>query len=282
MAVAPWSHDDPALRARLLEALGGVCWWQADIGAMRPAYEEAVGIWRELGDKSQLANALYNFSFTFSVPEDPTNSGPVDPSGEGERAQDEALALYRELGDERGEGNVLWGKGNKKYFSEAPDAGVEEFLAALEKFRRVGDRTMEAWSLHMVGSALLRVRKRDESRPYLHDALRHFFLAGDAAGMTLVIDDLSAQALADEDPERAARLWGAGRALAKATGATLASYTDAWIESLLRPNVRNTIDKADLERWAAEGAALSLDEAVAYALGLELADLATLGATHAD
>jgi predicted ATPase/class 3 adenylate cyclase len=282
MAVVPWSHDDPALRARLLEALGGVCWWQADIGAMRPAYEEAVGIWRELGDKSQLANALYNFSFTFSVPEDPTNSGPVDPSGEGERAQDEALALYRELGDERGEGNVLWGKGNKKYFSEAPDAGVEEFLAALEKFRRVGDRTMEAWSLHMVGSALLRVRKRDESRPYLHDALRHFFLAGDAAGMTLVIDDLSAQALADEDPERAARLWGAGRALAKATGATLASYTDAWIESLLRPNVRNTIDKADLERWAAEGAALSLDEAVAYALGLELADLATLGATHAD
>ena len=219
----------------------------------------------------------------FSVPEDPVAiTEPVDPTGEGERAQAEALALYRELGDERGEGNVLWGMGNKKYFSEAPDAGVDEFTQALAKFRRVGDRTMEAWSLHMVGSALLRVSKRDESRPYLQESLRHFFLAGDAAGMTLVIDDLSAQALADEDPERAARLWGAGRALASATGANLASYTDAWIESLLRPNVRNVIDKAELDRWAAEGAAMSLDAAVAYALGIDVGELATLAAGHVD
>ena len=283
MAAAPWSHDDAALRARLMEALGGVCWWQADIGAMRPAYEEAVQIWRRLADKGELANALYNYSFVFSVPEDPSNSSEdPDREGRGVAAQQEALELYRELGDERGEGNVLWGRGNKKYFSEQPDAGVDDFLLALEKFRRVGDRTMEAWSLHMVGSALLRTRRSEESRPYLYESLRHFFLAGDAAGMTLLIDDLSAQALADDQPERAARLWGAGRALAKATGATLASYTDAWIESLLRPNVRTAIDPKDLERWAAEGAAMSLDEAVAYALGITTDELSTLAASHVD
>jgi hypothetical protein len=266
-----------------MEALGGVCWWQADIKGMRPAYEEAVEIWRRLGDKRELANALYNYSFIYSVPEDPTNAAEtVDPTGEGERIQNEALALYRELGDERGEGNILWGKGNKKYFSEQPDAGVEEFKAALEKFRRVGDRTMEAWSLHMGGSALLRSRRNDESRPLLIEALRHFVAAGDAAGMTLVIDDLSAQALADDEPERAARLWGAGRALATATGATLASYTDAWIESLLRPNVKNVIAPADLERWAAEGAAMSLDEAVAYALGITVEELPALSGAHTD
>src|SRR3972149_2351474 len=33
-AAAPWSRDDPVLRARLMEALGGVLWWQADIAAM--------------------------------------------------------------------------------------------------------------------------------------------------------------------------------------------------------------------------------------------------------
>ena len=141
---------------------------------------------------------------------------------------------------------------------------------------------MEAWSLHMSGSALLRSRRIEESRPLLMESLRHFFVAGDAAGVTLVVDDLSAQALADEQPERAARLWGAGRALAKATGATLASFTDAWIESLLRPNVRNMIDPADLERWAAEGAALSLDETVAYALGVTVEELPTITATHLD
>ena len=34
-----WSRDDPRLRARLMEALGGVCWWQGDLASMRTAYE---------------------------------------------------------------------------------------------------------------------------------------------------------------------------------------------------------------------------------------------------
>jgi predicted ATPase/class 3 adenylate cyclase len=283
IATAPWSHDDPALRARLMEALGGVCWWQADIRSMRPAYKEAVDLWRLLGDKAELANALYNYTFCFSVPEDPSaQPEDLDPDGEGARASEEAYALYAELGDERGQGNVLWGRGNRKYFSEGPDAGRAEFEAALEKFRRTGDRTMEAWSLHMVGGSLLRQERPDESRPLLHEALQHFHAAGDAAGMTMLIDDLSAQALADEDPERAARLWGAGRALATATGATLASYTDGWIEGLLRPNVKTAVGPDDLKRWAAEGAAMTLDEAVAYAMGVKVEELAEVGATHGD
>ena len=274
IAALPSSREDPKLRAHLLEALGGVCWWQADIRSMRQAYEEAVTIWRTVGDRAELANALYNYSFVFSVPEDPTDtSSPVDPTGEGERATDEALALYEELGDERGQANVLWGKGNKKYFSEQADTGVDEFLVALQKFRSVGDRTMEAWSLHMAGGGLLRSGRPDEARPYLVEALGHFFVAGDAAGITLVIDDLSAQAIADHDYERAARLWGAGRALATATGATLATFTGTYIESLLLPHVRALIDPVDLERWSAEGAALSLDEAVAYALGITVDEL---------
>jgi predicted ATPase/class 3 adenylate cyclase len=278
MAATPWSREDPILRARLMEALGGVCWWQADITGMRPAYEEAAEIWRGIGDKSELANALYNLSFVYAVPEHPeTMSGPVDPEGNGERLQDEALELYRELGDARGEANVLWGKGNKKYFSERTDAGVDEFMQALVKFRAVGDRTMEAWSLHMAGSGLLRIKRPDEARPLLVEALQHFYQAGDAAGMTLVIDDLSALALADDDPERAARLWGAGRSLTAASGATIATFTDTYVEAELRPHVSQMVNPGDLERWAAEGGRLSLDAAVAYALGLTEEELATVG-----
>ena len=283
MAAAPWSRDDPALRARLMEALGGVCWWQADIRAMGAAYREAVDLWRAIGDKAELANALYNYTFVFSVPEDP--SGPpedLDPDGEGQRASEEAYALFEELGDERGQGNVLWGRGNKTYFSEGPDAGLADFLAALEKFRSAGDRTMEAWSLHMVGGGMLREQRPEEARPLLREALQHFVIAGDAAGMTMVIDDLSSMALADDEPERASRLWGAGRSLAKATGATLASYTDGWIETQLRPNVRNSIEPSDLKRWAAEGAAMSLDEAVAYALGITAEELEALRQSRID
>jgi hypothetical protein len=275
MAAAGWSRADPVLRARLMEALGGVCWWQADIPAMKAAYREAVELWRSMDDRAELANALYNYSFSFSVPETPGGRGwqTSDPDGEGAAALVEALRLYEELGDVRGIANVRWGIGNGKYFNDIDDAGVADFHAALDGFRQVGDRTMEAWSLHMIGGALLRTEQREEARPYLRHALRHFYDAGDAAGITLVLDDLSSQALADDDPVRAARLWGAARTLTAATGANLAGFTYGWIEDKVRPSVRVALDPAELERGAREGGAMSLDEAVAYGLDVSVEDL---------
>ncbi|HET9680408.1 MAG TPA: hypothetical protein VFP19_00095 [Candidatus Limnocylindrales bacterium] len=269
MAGMEWSRRDPVLRARLMEALGGVAWWQGDIRAMRPAYEEAVALWRTIGDRAELANALYNYSFVFSVPEDLSQQRGVDtdPDGIGQRALDEALALYRELGDERGEANVLWGLGNKGYFGNQVELGAERFAQALEKFRRVGDRTMEAWSLHMLGGAQIRLGRLDEGADNLTHALRHFHDAGDAAGLTLVFDDLSSLALARDDPERAARLWGAARNLTNATGAGLAGFVDGWIEQEVRPNVRKALAPEVLAELAREGAAMPIDDAVAYALG---------------
>ena len=267
MIAAPWSREDPVRRARLLEAFGGVCWWQADIRAMGDAYLEAVEIWRGRDDKAELANALYNYAFQFSVPDHPGASiGDTDPDGLGMAALHEALALYEELGDVRGAANVRWGIGNHKYFGDLNDAGVADFRVALEGFRQVGDRTMEAWALHMLGGALLREGKPDESRPLLRHALQHFYDAGDASGLTLVLDDLSSLALADADHVRAARLWGAARALTAVTGAVLAGFTDGWIEQQVRPNVRVALDPAELERGAQEGAAMPLDDAIAYAL----------------
>jgi tetratricopeptide (TPR) repeat protein len=252
-----------------MEALGGVAWWQGDITGMRAPYQEALDLWRSLGDKAELANALYNFSFLYAVPAAPdaTPTNP-DPDGLGHAALEEARGLYHELGDDRGEASVLWGLGNLQYFSHAKTAGVPEFEVALEKFRRVGDRTMEAWSLHMLGGALLRTGQNDVSRDYLRHALRHFYEASDTAGITLALDDLSSQALADNEPERAARIWGAARNLTNTTGAGLAGIVDGWIDQEVRPNVRKALAPDELARLAREGAVMSLDETVAYALGV--------------
>lgn len=281
IAAASWSHDEPALRARLMEALGGVLWWQADLAAMQAAYREALDLWREIGDRSEIANALYNYSFVFSVNADPTvDPRTADPDGEGVRVQEEALALYRELGDRRGEANVLWGMGNREYFARAEDAGTTKFRAALEIFREVGDVTMEAWSLHMLGSGLMRLGRFDESGTLLRHALRHFHDASDAAGIALALDDLAAQAVSDGDLPRAARLRGAARRLTTATGAELAGFVDVTFEQGVRPHVAHELPPEELERYGAEGAAMTLDEAVAYALGTPGDALAELGRDH--
>ncbi|HEY5629939.1 MAG TPA: hypothetical protein VIR16_10545, partial [Candidatus Limnocylindrales bacterium] len=267
MAAAPWSRRSPVLRARLMEAVGSVCWWQADIRAMRGAYEEAVAIWRARDDPAELANALYNYSFAFSVPDDPVD-GPwqVDPEGRGTASLEEALALYRSVGDERGQANVLWGMGNKRYFQMEEKAGTEEFEAALAIFRRVGDLTMEAWALHMLGAATLRLGDRDTSRRLFREALLLFQASGDATGLALVFDDLALQSAADGDPARAARIWGAARSLSSSTGTGLASFVDQFLERYASTGAPARLDPAEITRLAAEGAAMSIDEVVAYAL----------------
>ena len=63
MAAEPWSRDDPRLRAKLMEALGGTCWWQGQIERMGACYEEALASWLAIGDEAEIANAYYNASF---------------------------------------------------------------------------------------------------------------------------------------------------------------------------------------------------------------------------
>ncbi len=267
MAAMTWSHDDPRLRAKLMEALGGTYWWQGELDPMSACYREALTLWLDIGDEAEIANAYYNASFQFGVP---AEADRIDPDSEGYRKGREyierARDIYRRLGDRRGEANTLWALGNTDYFRARPGNGEEQFREALAIFREVGDRTMEAWSLHMVGTALLREGEVAEARENVEHAIRHFYAAGDAAGLTLTFDDLSAVAVAEGDLPRAARLRGAARNLTTETGAELAGFVEDRFETGVRPGIRSHMSETELARYGAEGAAMTLDEAVAYAL----------------
>ena len=246
MAAAAWSHDDPRLRAKLCEALGGTCWWQGEIEPMTACYEEALAIWQDLdarglGDDAELANAYYNASFTYAVT---AESGPMaikqDPDGIGLAYLEKARDIYHRIGDQRGEANALWGIGNYHYFRGHEGNGVEQFRQTLAMFGAVGDLTMEAWSLHMLGTGLLRSGQTDEARTHILRAIRQFYAVGDAAGLTLTLDDLSAVAVVDGDLPRAARLRGAARSLTVETGAQLAGFVEDSFEFGVRPGSGRT------------------------------------------
>ena len=271
IADAPWSREDDVLRARLMEALGGVAWWQADLETMGPAYSEALAIWERVGDRREISNALYNDSFRYAVSDNPSLS---DPERFGYNQMNRAHGIAVEIGDERATANALWGIGNWLYFHDAEDRGTEQFREALAIFRRIGDRTMEGWSLHMIGTALVKLRDNQEARDSIASALRLFHEYGDVAGITLCLDDFAAIAVVDDDLPRAARLWGAARALSSAGGVGLADFVDSQYEFYSRPNARYVLGAADLERYATEGRAMTLDESVAYALGTTIDDLA--------
>jgi predicted ATPase/class 3 adenylate cyclase len=277
IAAQGWTLE-PVDQARFDEAYGGIAYWQSDQSTATRLYDEALRIWREVGDKREIANALYNRAYADMIEIMEGRAGaPHD--GSGREKLDEALAIYRELGDAGGEGNILWGLGSLAYFTSDAETAESWYRQALELHRTAGNRTMEAWSLHML--ALSRVGKRDFGGAVEtgRHALRHFYESGDVSGVTLTLDDLALSALGFGDAERAGRLWGAARSLQEKTGTGLADYVGQTQQLFGVPTPKDELPAEELTRLAAEGARMSLDEIVAYALE---APVDTLSAPHAE
>jgi predicted ATPase/class 3 adenylate cyclase len=259
------------LRARFAEARGGVAYWQADLVVAETCYDEALEIWRERAaggdpaDRRELANALYNRAFVTVAAVSWTDQRIAADRDRARAMLEEALAIYRELGDTAGEGNVVWGLGGLELYGH--DAGRAEpwFRRSLELHRAAGNRTMEAWSLHMLGVTMIAQERIDEAAEASRHAVMHFRDAHDLAGLTLSFDVLAAVAVARGDQPRGGRLWGLARQLEEVSGAGLAAWDEA-IFAGLPASPRARIEPAELERLAAEGAALPLADAVAYAL----------------
>ena len=253
----------PVLGARLAEARGGVAYWQADQATAEACYEEALALWREIGDRREVANALYNRAYADAAW---IMGGRTGDDASAARAMlEEALQIYRDLGDAAGEGNILWAIGSFHFFGNDMARAEAAYREALALHRAAQNRTMEAWSLHMLALSLVIQQRAAEAKAAAREALALFREAGDVAGITLVLDDLSGIAIFDNDLERAGRMWGAARHLQEITGADLAGFNETGFGTVGYPTARQVLPPDDLDRYAAEGAAMSLDEAVAYA-----------------
>jgi len=267
----PWfEHARPPLRARAHEVMGGIIYWHGDMLGARPHYQLALDLWQADGDRAEIANALYNLSFSYSM----ASEGAHQPEIATGQLQ-EALGIYRALGDDRGTANVLWGIGIQAYFRNSNEEAASAFEEALGLYRKAGDRTQEAWALHQLGSARLKLGDVDTARRHVRDALRIFDQAGDVAGVSLALDDLSAVAVGDGDLPRAARLQGLARRIQASSGTGLAALVQETFETLTRPDASNRLDPDQLARFREQGAALPLPDGIRYALGAEIAVPAT-------
>ncbi|MEO8571327.1 MAG: hypothetical protein ABI553_06455 [Chloroflexota bacterium] len=126
----------------------------------------------------------------------------------------------------------------------------------------------------MLGTSQTRLGTLDEARRNVSAAMRLFHGFGDVAGLTLTLDDFASIAIAEGNLPRAAKLWAAARALSAAGGVGLADFVDSQFEFYGRSSTRTTIDPAELEHLALDGRAMTLDEAVSFALETSIDDLA--------
>jgi predicted ATPase/class 3 adenylate cyclase len=242
------------VRARALEAAGGVAYWQGDMAAAQVYYDECLALVREGDDKGKIAAALYNASFPRIVIRSDV------PGGIG--LVEEALPLFREAGDDAGVARCLWALGNALYFQRRIREAAPALDEAIPLFRKLEDRFSLGWALHTRSLVAMRDADLAMARRYIREALTIFIEGGDLSGMALLVDDAASAALLAGNTTTALRLAAARVASEAATGAGLGSIAGLE-ESRDWPSFVSTDDQR--AAWAA-GLAMTLDQAAALAL----------------
>ena len=253
-------QEPPAVRARALGAAGSICYWQGDLAGAHVYYRDALDVARASGDPALLAEALYNFGFA-AVPE--VTGDERELYAASRPIYEESLKLYRELGDEKGIADSSWALSIAALSQGELDVAERHGLDALELYRELGDAFGTGWAAHLLATYYIRLERDDEAERLAREALSLFAEASDPTGVVLLLLDFALLASRRGEAERHWRLAGAADRLLKETGVGLGDISVEFLD-WQRP-VREDADNAGARAWD-EGAALTTEEAVTYAL----------------
>ncbi len=235
---------DPALRARALWAAARQAMAQKDRVAAVPLLEEALELFRALGQGRDEVFALSELGVAALVAGDVDRAEALCSSAvetarrlEDDRAvsgavsqlaavrevrgdhagalelHEEAVALRRRLGDRMLVANALHNLGIASLLADDLDRAESAFGEALTLARDLGDSLHTAGALCGLGQAALLAGALDSAAERLRTALCIYAELADDHGCGECVDGLAAVAAAAGDPEEAARLWGAADAL---------------------------------------------------------------------
>jgi tetratricopeptide (TPR) repeat protein len=292
----PGTEARTMARAKALDGAGALAWFQGDYGAARALVEESLAIWRELGNKHGTAWSLTGLGI---VARDQGEYGLA------RALLEESLAIYRELGDKRNIawpltilGEVVHNEGDsvaarvllEESLAISREAGVRKQIAMsldslgsmareqgdLEAARalheesvaincELGEKEVISWSLTCRGWVAHGQGEYGTARARFEESLAINRERGEKRGTAQNLEGLAAVAVAQSQPKRAARLFGAAEGLRQAMGTPLPPAERAEHDRSVAA-VRTALGAEPFAAAWAEGRALSLEEACAYAL----------------
>ena len=253
------AFDDLGDRAGVGQTLhyaGTVAAQQGDFESSRRLYEQSLDFRRELNDRPQIAHLLNNLGILKRFNGDYAGA---------RRFYEESLLIRRELGDKKwiaqslnNIGNVLLDQGN---LPEAR-AHLEEALVML---RQVGDPWEIANGLNNLGNVARSQGDYKAARALYAESLEIYQQYSDKRALAYLFEDMSCLAALEGQAERSLRLLGSAASLRESIGSPLSKDEREKIERIVWP-AQQQIGKADQEDLTAEGKALTLDQAIHYAL----------------
>jgi tetratricopeptide (TPR) repeat protein len=256
----PGAAQKTALRARVLYHLGVLCYWQARFQDAGAAFDEALEIHRETGNRAGLARTLI-FAGHLAALRDRVRARQITL---------EALAICRELGDPFLLGRAVNAVAESLRFDGELDKAAALYEESLEIARRESDERSALsylWNLSAVDVAMGRLER---ARERLLEAGNLMEFEPGAFLALAQIDPMSALACAGGDMAIAARLAGAAAGMAEKMRFTREPVDEEFICSWV-DRMRQALGNAAFEAAFAAGRQLewraALQEARAWLAG---------------
>jgi predicted ATPase len=248
---------DRRASARVLIRLGWVARERGDGAAARRPLEEGVAIFRELGDKPGIADGLVTLGEVAVMQED---------VGWATSLLEEGLALWQEQESRDGIGWALNHLGHVAQIQGKYQQATALLEESLSMFRQLGERNDGvAEALQSLGETALAQGKAVLATKHQTKALALFRDIGDPSRMAWCLAGLAGAAAVNEEPERAAWLWGAAEALRQSIGAREAPASHATRERLMA-TAREQLGETDFAAAWAEGQTMTPEQAIELAL----------------
>jgi len=255
LAICREVRDKPGIASALIK-LGNAATEAGDYPTASGFLEEALTIWRELEDKHGTARALISLGWTALRPGDTHLAN--------ERLE-EALALSRELGDTRSIGFELSGLGEVAMRQGDYARATRLIEESLELRRQLGNKWGVGVSLGMLSWVAMREGDWDRAVARLGESLEVRREIGDKGGSAWCLERLAEVALAQGKPEKAVRLLSAASAQRMSIGSVIDPVDQPEYESM-RTSLRAELGEEKFVVAWNEGRALTLEQAIAYAL----------------
>ena len=248
-------------RAEALNGAARLAYFLGDYTGARPLIEQSVALFREVGDKANLALALSNLGFVLMNLEDLV---PV------QAAFEESLAIRRELGDKGGIATGLTNVGLMAAHSGDYRRAWSLLEEGLSLYNELGDKEGRAYTIRHLGFTAHSQGDFKRAETLLRESLMLFWEQGNKRVVAECLAELAAitgaQRQHQESARRAARLFGAAQALYEALGAAVWDINRPLFDRDLA-TARAQLDEEIWQNAYQEGQALTIDEAIELATG---------------
>ena len=209
-----------------------------------------------MGGKIGIALALHNLSRTVAQQSDYERSAAL---------AEESLKLYQELRDTRGVGWALHSLGVVAHRRGEHERAAKLLEECRMIYQKLETRRDLARLLHDLGELARDQGDYEQAASLYQESLRLHHEMGNRPGMTACLRGLASMATLQKQFERAGRLFGAAEALREVIHTPLPAAGGVGYDRHVA-SVRDALGEAHFASAWAEGRAMTLEQAVAYAV----------------